>query len=75
MFDNKEPIEKGMRVRIEHETSVMHRETGTIKEMRDNNAQALFVSEQFPQCDPVWFDVRCITPIPTESDGHQTVLE
>jgi hypothetical protein len=66
MFDNKEPIEVGMRVRIDHETSVMHGETGTIKKMRDNNTQALFESEQFPQCDPVWFDVRCITPIPKE---------
>jgi hypothetical protein len=68
MFDNKRPIAVGMRVRIDHETSVMHGETGTIKQMRDKNAQALFDSEQFPQCDPVWFDVRCITPIP--KDDH-----
>jgi hypothetical protein len=70
MFDNKEPISVGMRVRVDHPTSRLHGETGTIKKMRDNDAQALFESEQFPQCDPVWFDVRCIKPIPKEANDE-----
>lgn len=74
MFDNKEPITVGMRVRIDHPTSRLHGETGTIKTVRGGDfPAALFVSEQFPQCDPQWLDVRIVHPIPKDANAEDVL--